>query len=59
MDHARVKHYVSVVGIVALAGFGAFYIMSSPEPNATVVLSIVAGIAGLGGYNLKQRQDTS
>ena len=57
--HATVKHYVSIVGIIALAGFGVWYLSATPEPNPTVVLSIVGGIAGLGGYNLAQRRDTS
>lgn len=59
MNHNRVKHYVSIVGIVGLLFFGLAYLMYSQNPSATVVLSIVAGIAGLGGYNLKQREDTS
>lgn len=59
MNHSRVKHYVSIVGILALVIVGGVYLTLSPDPNATVILSIVAGIAGLGGYSLKQRQDVS
>ena len=57
--HATVKHYVSIVGIIALVAFGVAYLYSTPDPNPSVVGSIVLGIAGLGGYNLAQRRDTS
>jgi len=58
MDHSRVKHYVSIVGILGLACFGAFYLWEIQEPKATIVLAIITAMAGLGGYNLHQREDT-
>jgi hypothetical protein len=59
VNHRRVKHYVSIVAILALAAFGAWYLMESTEPRPDVVVAIVASIAGLGGYNLRQRSDVS
>ena len=58
MNHSKTKHYVSVIGIVALALGLITYILYNGKVSATVVISFVAAIAGLGGYNLKQRQDT-
>jgi len=57
MNHSKVKHYVSIFGIISLGIFGITYLMYSPEINPTVVLSVIAGIAGLGGYSLRSREE--
>jgi len=58
MNHTKAKHYVSIAGIVVLGIGLVSYLMYNGEVSATVVISFIAGIAGLGGYNLRQRQDT-
>jgi hypothetical protein len=59
MNHKRVKHYVSIAGIIALLLFGGAYLFTAESVSAEIVALIVTGIAGLGGYNLAQREDTS
>lgn len=59
MNHTRAKHYVSIAGIVVLGVGLVAYLLYNGEVNGSVVISFIAGIAGLGGYNLRQRQDTS
>lgn len=56
MNHDRVKHYVSLAGIVALTAFGAAYLYAVPDPNAQVVLAVIASVAGLGGYSVRNRK---
>lgn len=56
MNHSKVKHYVSIVGIVMLAVYGAVYLVTVSEPNPGVVIAIVTGIAGLGGYSVRKHK---
>ncbi len=46
---------VSVVGIIGLTVFGIVYIRMAPRVDPGVIMTLVAGIAGLGGYQIKQR----
>jgi hypothetical protein len=52
---SRQRTVVVVAAIVALAAFGAYYLATTTEPQPGVVVTIAAGIAGLGGYEVKQR----
>ena len=47
---------VTIAGIVAVLVFGLGYLYVVGEPSATVLLSIIAAMAGLGGYNLQKRR---
>lgn len=55
VDHSRVKHYVSIVGIFSLTVFGGLYVSMIETPRPTVVSLIIASIAGLGGYSVKKK----
>jgi len=55
MDHAKIRHYTSITAIIGLSLFGVWYLMEVPEPRATVIITIVGAIAGLGGYQIKRR----
>ena len=55
MNATVVKHYVSIVGILALTLLGGIYVVIEPDPRPDVVIAVVAGIAGLGGYSIQKR----
>jgi len=54
MGH-RQRTVVVVAAILASLAFGAAYLATTTEPRATVVLTIIAAIAGLGGYEVRER----
>lgn len=55
MDHSIVKHYVSLVAILGLTAFGVTYLEWARQPEQVVIITIIAAIAGLGGYEVRQR----
>jgi len=50
-----IRRLSSIAAIAALAVFGTYYLMTVTEPQPTIVITIAAGIAGLGGYELKKQ----
>lgn len=51
----RQRTAVVITAILALLAFGAYYLMHTPDPAPGIVATIIAGIAGLGGYEVRKR----
>lgn len=47
----------TLVSVVLLAALGIVYVAAVPEPDPFTVGAIAAGVAGLGGYDVKRRHD--
>jgi len=55
MDHHKAKHYTTIIAILGLSVFGWVYLEMVSNPEPTVIITIVAAIAGLGGYEVRKR----
>lgn len=57
MTMAMTRSETSLAGILALAVFGIVYLFLTPSEvySQPVILSVVGGIAGLGGYEIRKR----
>jgi len=51
----RQRTAVVVTATVALVAVAGLYLWSVPDPDPGVVLTLIAGIAGLGGYEVRER----
>lgn len=51
----RHRTAVVVISTLAVAAFGAYYLATVADPQPGVVVTIVAAIAGLGGYEVRER----
>lgn len=51
----RQRTAIVVTAILSLLAFGGLYLRFAPEVDPGLVGTIVAGIAGLGGYEVRQR----
>jgi len=55
---SRHRTLVAVTAIVGLVIYGVVYVTQSPEIDPGLVATIAAGIAGVGGYELRERGKT-